>query len=225
MSNHTKPWLIAAAVVLSVLVLAGLLEVWLQTRIAGPVLSQAWINDLVGKLGPFGPVGMVVLMVVAVVFSPIPSGPIAMAAGAMYGSTGGALVCIIGAQTGAMVAFSIARYFGYDAVRRSENSVMQFMAKPRSETALMGVVFASRLVPFISFDAVSYAAGISNLSLWRFALATLVGVVPICWMLAAMGAGMATSGMNWPLIVLIGGGITLVPAAIALLRDWFRRKG
>ena len=224
MTRQTKKWLMAAGAVLLVLILAGVLEVWLQSGAAAPVLSQEGIHDLVAHLGPFGPVALVGLMIGAVVFSPIPSGPIAMAAGAMYGTTGGAIVCIIGAQTGAMLAFCIARYFGYDAVRRSENAVMQFMAKPRSETALMCIVFASRLVPFISFDAVSYAAGVTNLSLWRFALATLVGVVPICWTLSAMGAGMATSGMNWTLILLLGGCVTLIPALIALLRERFRRK-
>lgn len=204
------------------LILAGLLEVWLQSGSAAPVLSEDWIHDLISGLGPFGPVALVGLMVLAVVVSPIPSGPIAMAAGAMYGSTGGALVSIIGAQVGAMLAFCIARYLGYHAVRRSENAVMQFMAKPHSETALMGIVFASRLVPFISFDAVSYAAGVTNLSLWRFSLATLVGVVPICWTLAAMGAGMATKGLSWPWILLLGGGVTVIPALIALLRAKFK---
>lgn len=33
-----------------------------------------------------------------------------------------------------------------------------------SQTALMGIVLVSRLLPFISFDIVSYAAGLTALS-------------------------------------------------------------
>ena len=45
-----------------------------------------------------------------------------------------------------------------------------------SQNALMGIVFVSRLLPFLSFDIVSYGAGLTTLSAWRFALATLAGL-------------------------------------------------
>jgi uncharacterized membrane protein YdjX (TVP38/TMEM64 family) len=87
----------------------------------------------------------------------------------------------------------------------------------------MWIIFASRLIPFISFDAISYAAGLTNLTFGRFAIATLLGIVPICWILSAMGAGMATGGIDWMLVVTIGGVVTLVPAIVAWLRNWRRR--
>lgn len=185
-----------------------------------PVFDATWISQTVNGLGAFGPLALIGLMVLAIVISPIPSGPIAVAAGALYGATGGAIISIAGAEIGALLAFSISRYLGYDAVRRSENPVMKFIAVPRSQYALMWIVFASRLIPFISFDAISYATGVTNLAFGRFALATALGIVPICWALAAMGAGMATGGVDWMLVVMIGGGITLVPAMIAMLRKW-----
>ena len=187
-----------------------------------PAFDEAWIHQTVSDLGAFGPFALIGLMVLAIVVSPIPSGPIAVAAGALYGTNGGMVVSVLGAQIGALIAFSAARYLGYDAVRRSENPVMKFIAVPRSQRALMWVVFGSRLIPFISFDAISYAAGITNLSFWRFTIATALGVVPICWILSAMGAGMATGGTDWMLVVTIGGAITLVPATLALLRNWRR---
>jgi uncharacterized membrane protein YdjX (TVP38/TMEM64 family) len=189
---------------------------------AFPVFDEAWVRATVRDLGVFGPVALIGLMVLAIVVSPIPSGPIAVAAGALYGTNGGMVVSVLGAQIGALIAFSAARYLGYDAVRRSENPIMKFIAVPRSQRALMWVVFGSRLIPFISFDAISYAAGITNLSFWRFTIATALGVVPICWILSAMGAGMATGGTDWMLVVTIGGAITLVPATLALLRSWRR---
>ena len=116
----------------------------------------------------------------------------------------------------------MARYLGFDAIRRSDNRVLRFIAVPRSQLALMAVVFVSRLVPFLSFDAISYALGLTNLTFWRFALATGLGVVPVCWALAAMGAGIATGGTGWALVVILCGGITLVPLAVAVVRSRYR---
>ena len=42
--------------------------------------------------------------------------------------------------------------------------------------------------PFVSFDAVSYAAGLSSLRVWRFALGTLAGIVPASFLLAHFGS-------------------------------------
>jgi uncharacterized membrane protein YdjX (TVP38/TMEM64 family) len=189
----------------------------------GFTFSDVWIRDMVRDLGIFGPLALVGLMVIAIVVSPIPSGPIAVAAGTLYGAAMGTVVSIVGAEIGALLAFSAARYLGYDAVRRSANPVMKFMAVPRSQLALMGIIFVSRLIPFISFDAISYAAGLTNLSLGRFAIATSLGIVPICWILATMGAGITTGSLNWMIVVLLGGGITLVPAIFVVIRTQLGR--
>jgi uncharacterized membrane protein YdjX (TVP38/TMEM64 family) len=210
-------------VVVGVLAVATAIGLVIVFRPEGSVLDEAWLRATISDLGVFGPLALIGLMALAVVASPIPSGPIAVAAGALYGATGGMLVSVAGAQIGAMIAFSAARYLGYDAVRRSENPILKFVAVPRSQRALMWFVFGSRLIPFISFDAISYAAGITNLSFWRFAIATAFGIIPISWILAAMGAGMASGGSDWMLIVTIGGGITLLPAIVTLIRN--RRKG
>jgi uncharacterized membrane protein YdjX (TVP38/TMEM64 family) len=185
-----------------------------------PAVNETSLRQTISNLGVFGPFAVIGLMVLAIVVSPIPSGPIAVAAGALYGASEGTILSIIGAEIGALLAFSLSRYFGYGAIRRSQNPILKFIAVPRSQRALMWIVFASRLIPFISFDAISYATGVTNLTFGRFAIATAMGIVPICWALAAMGSGMATGGIDWMLVVLLGGGMTLVPATIAVLRKW-----
>ena len=195
---------------LAVAVIAGLVLPSLF-HTAHPVLSEVWVRGLVTDMGMAGPLALIGLMVLAIVLSPIPSGPIAIAAGAMYGTLWGGVFVVTGALLGSVAAFGAARYLGFDAVRRSDNRILKFIAAPRSQFSLMLIVFASRLVPFISFDAVSYAAGLTCLSFGRFILATLLGVVPICFALAAMGSGMADGGASWMWIVVLGGAITLLP--------------
>jgi uncharacterized membrane protein YdjX (TVP38/TMEM64 family) len=183
-------------------------------------LSEVWVRGLVGDLGVFGPLALIGLMVLAIIISPIPSGPIAVAAGALYGTLWGGIITTAGALLGAVIAFGAARYLGFDAIRRSENVVLKYLARPRSQVALMLIVFAARLIPFISFDMVSYGAGITCLSFGRFALATALGVVPVCFALAAMGSGLADGGTNWMWIVGLGGAITLTP----ILGNWIWNK-
>jgi uncharacterized membrane protein YdjX (TVP38/TMEM64 family) len=198
---------------LVVLLGAAMLFAYYHTNSSMP-LTEEWVKQTVGQLGVAGPVALVALMGAAIVLSPIPSGPIAVAAGALYGTLWGGAFTILGAVGGAMIAFGLARYLGFDAVRRSSSPVLRYIAAPRSEGALMLIVFASRLVPFISFDAVSYAAGITCLSFWRFALATVLGVVPVSFALSAVGDGMIGSTTDGMQLVVVGGAITLVPVAL-----------
>jgi uncharacterized membrane protein YdjX (TVP38/TMEM64 family) len=131
-------------------------------------------------------------MTLAVVASPIPSAPIAMAAGAAYGHVWGTVQVVIGAELGALIAFGLARILGRDVLRRVFGTSVD-AGLLGSQNALTGTVFASRLMPFVSFDIISYAAGLSRLHVWRFALATLAGIVPASFVLAHFG-GVAVSG-------------------------------
>ncbi|MCQ0092983.1 TVP38/TMEM64 family protein [Roseovarius sp. M141] len=156
------------------------------------VMEGERLEMLVARAGLWGPVVIVTLMTIAVVASPIPSAPIALAAGAAYGHLWGTLQVVIGAELGALIAFGLARVLGHDVLRRLFGDRLD-TGLLGSQTALTTTVFASRLMPFVSFDMISYAAGLSRLHAWRFALATLAGIVPASFLLAHFG-GEAVSG-------------------------------
>ena len=188
---------------LRVAILAGLtifgivlLGVWL---VAPSVFAEARglldgerLETLVARAGLWGPVLIVTLMTVAVVASPIPSAPIALAAGAAYGHLWGTVQVVIGAELGALIAFGLARVLGHDALRRVFGDRVD-AGLLGSQNALTAMIFASRLMPFVSFDMISYAAGLSRLHAWRFAFATLAGIIPASFLLAHFG-GEAVSG-------------------------------
>lgn len=163
------------------------------------------------RFGHAGPLVLIALMTVAVVVSPLPSAPVALAAGALYGHFWGTLYVVIGAQSGAMLAFAIARYLRPDRIRKWLDGLCTFRQYD-SQNMLMLAVFASRLVPFVSFDAASYAAGLTPLEMWRFAVATLLGILPASFVLAHFGGEAATGGTAglaklFLVFVLLGGSV------------------
>lgn len=185
----------------------------------GIILDPGALKAEVGKLGPWGPLVVVGLMVLAILASPIPSAPIALAAGALYGHAWGTLYVLMGAEIGALAAFGIARLAGYELLRHwfGERLSLGWFG---SQNALMGLVFASRLLPFVSFDLVSYAAGLTVLSWWRFAVATLAGIVPASFLLAHFGAEMVAGGAAEAIIAALALGVLVaIPFAVKLLRD------
>ena len=166
------------------------------------LMDEERLQGEIERLGYWGPLAIIVLMVAAIVMTPIPSGPIAMVAGAAYGPFLGTVYVVIGAEGGALVAFCIARRFGHDTVQRYLKGRLSFLTCSRSQTWLMAAVFVSRLVPFLSFDAISYAAGLTPLAFWRFAVATLAGVVPVAFLFTYLGreliAADAERILLWP---------------------------
>jgi uncharacterized membrane protein YdjX (TVP38/TMEM64 family) len=223
MANQ-KPLLYKRRLLAAGLVLAVIAGLALPYMMLGDqqMFSEAWVRQVTGGLGAAGPVFLVLFMALAIVVSPIPSGPIGVAAGAIYGTLWGGVLTIIGAFLGACLAFLAARYLGFDAIRKSENRLLKAIAAPRSQWSLMAIVFASRLIPFVSFDAVSYAAGLTSLTLPRFALATLLGVIPVSFVLTAIGAGLQGAEMSKPLLAVIAG-ITLLPVLGKWVWDRIRR--
>ena len=211
--------ILAAMAILGIAVLG----VWLFapsafTEVRG-LMDGERLGMLVTRAGFWGPVLIVTLMTVAVVASPIPSAPIALAAGAAYGHVWGTVQVVIGAELEALIAFGLARVLGHDVLRRVFGDRVD-AGLLGSQAALTVTVFASRLMPFVSFDMISYAAGLSRLHAWRFALATLAGIVPASFLLAHFG-GEAVSGdfgrATWAILGL--GLVTGLPVLWVALRQ------
>lgn len=144
------------------------------------------LDTLVASAGNWGPLVIIALMTTAIVFSPLPSAPVALASGAMYGHAWGTIYVVIGAELGALFAFALARWFARDLVAHHlEGRIGHIFLG--SQNYLTLIVFLSRLVPFVSFDLVSYAAGLTRITTARFALATLTGILPASFFLAHFG--------------------------------------
>jgi uncharacterized membrane protein YdjX (TVP38/TMEM64 family) len=222
MTTGTRIRILAAVV--AVLLLVAAYRLLDKTGILATITDGDALRQFIMGLGAAGPLAVIGLMTLAILVSPIPSAPIALAAGAAYGHTWGTAYILIGAELGALGAFGIGRLLGHDALHRWFGDRLP-KTRLRSQGALMAIVFASRLLPFVSFDVVSYAAGLTKLSLWRFALATLAGILPASFLLAHFGGEMATGELDRILLAVLALGlVTGIPLAVHFLRERKRKR-
>ena len=171
-----------------------------------------WIQENVHRFGAWGPIALVGLMVLATIFSPIPNSLITLAIGATYGPLWGSVIAIVGAFLAAMLAFYLSKKFGSSFVEKyipHTHMIHDFF----KENAFF-TIFILRIIPSISFDMVSYGAGLTSMSYRTFALATLLGILPGTISIVLVGAGLTfDSGLSWIGIglyaLLIVGGVIL----------------
>ncbi len=194
--------------------------VFIQTMESGlldVLKNQERLSGIFKELGLIGPVAIISLIAFAIIITPIPSAPVAIVSGALYGHTFGTIYVVIGALLGALGAFMISRKLGYDYINKKLHQKMPEKILG-SQNTLMMIVFVTRLAPFISFDVISYAAGLTKLTLLRFTLATLMGIIPISFVLAHLGSevenGEIESIVN---ALLLLGFFTLMPLIIKKL--------
>jgi uncharacterized membrane protein YdjX (TVP38/TMEM64 family) len=214
-------------VILLIIVLITLLAAYLIADQSGwidIILDQTLLKSTVHNAGIFGILIIIGLMVIAIIFNPIPSAPIALVAGALYGHTWGTVYIVIGALAGAVIAFTIARITGRSLIVRllGEHTMPSWIG---SQNSMMMTVLLSRLVPFISFDLISYGAGLTSLKLWRFSIATLIGLLPASFLLAHFGSEMTADNLNESMSVIFLAGILLLLPVIFGLAKLLKRAG
>jgi len=177
--------------------------------------SQAAILALLKSMGSIAPLGFMAVMALAVA-SPLPSLPLDIAAGVFFGPYLGTLYSATGALVGSIISFSIARLLGRSLIERFLRGHINFCSTC-SDRMLTGVVFFTRLIPVVSFDMVSYGSGLTKMSLWRFSLATFLGMLPLTFVYNKFGAALVVDGK---LAAAFG---IIVVLSLFLLPVWFER--
>ena len=147
-----------------------------------PEINNYYSNaeKIIADANEYGPLIYMVLMIFAILISPIPASPLAIISGSLFGVWNGLLYTLISATIGAVIAFTLARFFLRDWIDKKFSRTRfykELVTKNNKDIAYL--VFFTRLVPHISFDVVSYLAGITNINIFIFALVTFLGMIPI----------------------------------------------
>ena len=182
------------------------------------------VRDFVASYGAYAALVSFLLMIFQSVAAPLPAFLLTLANANLFGWWQGALLSWSSAMAGAAVCFFIARILGRDAAEKltSKAGIAQidvFFEKYGRNTILI-----CRLLPFISFDIVSYAAGLTSMSFGSFFIATGIGQLPATIVYSYVG-GMLTGGAQ----LLMTGLLILfaLSALIVLLRKIYtdRQRG
>ncbi|MFA5246589.1 MAG: TVP38/TMEM64 family protein [Candidatus Micrarchaeia archaeon] len=152
-----------------------------------PNISVGDFEKAIRDSGPMGPLIIVASQLLASIFSPIPNSIITIAAGRIYGGFWGGMFSYIGGLLGAAVTFWIGRKLGRQYVAHfvkdnDLDAVDGFISK-HGVWAIVG----GRLLPFMSFDAISYAAGMTSMDFGAFMLASVFGTAPGIFAYAYLG--------------------------------------
>ena len=153
-------------------------------------------DDMHAFIAQYGKWAMAIsflLMVFQSIAAPLPAFFITLTNANLFGWWQGCILSWVSSMTGAAMCFWIARILGRDVVEKictkgALLSIEEFFAKYGKRCILV-----ARLLPFISFDIVSYAAGLTAMDFWGFFIATGVGQMPACIVYSYVG-GMLTGG-------------------------------
>jgi uncharacterized membrane protein YdjX (TVP38/TMEM64 family) len=157
---------------------------------------------LIRSWGVAAPLMSVLLMIIQAIVAPVPAFVVTAANGMVFGSFWGALISWIGALMGALTAFFIARLFGNVALRKivHNQKTVEFI-KHAGEKRGFYVILLSRLLPFISFDIISYMAGLSGIRLWAFVSGTALGMLPATLFYTYIGNEIPAIEKNFPILL------------------------
>ena len=171
--------------------------------------------------GAFAVVASFALMILQSLAAPIPAFLITFANAAIYGWVWGALISWSSAMVAAAICFFIARFLGRDAV-------MNFMSQGALESIDKfferygrNAVLICRLLPFVSFDFVSYAAGLTGMDFLGFFIATGIGQLPATLVYSYLG-GMLTEGVVYAMYAILSA--TALFLVILLGRKVYKNK-
>ncbi|WP_066310998.1 TVP38/TMEM64 family protein [Bacillus sp. FJAT-29814] len=227
MKKSQRFWMIGLYYLIAFILIAyfGHREIRDAINHSAQYLKNADVEGFRDYLLSFGSMAAVVsalVMVFQSIIAPLPAFVITFANGLLFGWFWGAVLSWSSAMAGAILCFYMAKIMGRPIVekivtKKALNWWDQFFAKYGKHA-----VFIARLVPIVSFDLVSYAAGVTSISFWQFFWATGLGQLPATILYSYLGQN-ATSTVKI-LFTIFSIVIALVVIGM-ILRPKFRTRG
>jgi uncharacterized membrane protein YdjX (TVP38/TMEM64 family) len=151
------------------------------------------LRDYLLGFGPWAAAVSFLLMVIQSVAAPLPAFVITLANGLLFGAFWGGVLSWSSAMAGAAVCYGIARSLGRPAVERLVGARPLARGDAFFERYGTHAVLIARLIPVISFDVISYAAGLTVIRFVPFMVATGIGQLPATVVYSVLGENINTA--------------------------------
>jgi uncharacterized membrane protein YdjX (TVP38/TMEM64 family) len=208
-TQAAKPrnWLLTRALLIAVISLVCGLLVWSYASggifrvllTSGPAEEKvAALRAFFDGFGVAAPLAYVGFVILEVVIAPIPGTMLYAPGGVIFGGFWGGFLSLAGNVIGAGIACQLMRVF--IGKRAEEYLERSSLARYEERITKRGawVIFLLRVNPLTSSDLVSYAAGLTHLSVWKLMLGTLAGMAPLCFAQSYLADGLLTA---FPLLI------------------------
>ena len=180
---------------------------------------ERWIDDL----GAWGPIIYMLFFAASMVFAPLPTTPLPIAAAAVFGAIPAFFYTLLAGAVGASLCFVIARRWGRPALQRFLPD--KLVAEVDRVAGQLGarVLFLLRLFPIFGTDVVSYGAGLTPIRYWTYLAITIVGSTPALVLAVLAGEGLRDNRAVAIIAIAALAALLLLPILYLALRK--RRDG
>ena len=151
------------------------------------------VESIIGYIKSFGAWAILIsflLMMFQSVIAPLPAFLITFANAAIFGWWQGAILSWSSAMPGALLCFYIARIAGRDFVEKLNKNFSLQKLDEYFDRYGEHTILVCRLLPFISFDFISYAAGLTAIKPIPFLIATGLGQLPATIVYSYVGSNL-----------------------------------
>lgn len=143
--------------------------------------------------------------------------PMIIIAGALFGWLRAMAYTLLGGMVGTSISFFIGRYFGRGLlVHWKGPSILGKIEEKLPQKFTFKAIFLLRLLPHPLYDVVGYASGFTNISYFRYIVATACGAAPGVFILTYFAGFIGT-------IHFLAGYIALWVAVLFFLVFFYRR--
>lgn len=161
--------------------------------------DQAKISGWVKQFGYWGPVFIILFMVLQMFMVVVNVVALIIIAILAYGPVWGSLIGFTGVMVASLIGYAIGYWAGSALVQKLLGE--KTAKKVEEQVCRYGIwaIVIARLSPFISNDAISFIAGSTKLTFWKFIAATIGGIVPLIVLIAFLGGDIERmkTGLIW----------------------------
>ncbi|NWF57529.1 MAG: TVP38/TMEM64 family protein [Syntrophaceae bacterium] len=181
------------------------------------------LKTLILSFGLWAPLVSAFLMVAQSVILFLPAFPIFVVNALVFGPIYGLLLSWSSAVAGSVVCFSIAKTLGRPVVEKLVNKEHLETADRALKKYEKYVILLFGFVPVVSFDVISYAAGLTLLGTWEFLALVCIAQVPtaLFYTLLVHRIDRGALDVYWVLAALL---FFLVGIGSTLARGYLRRR-
>lgn len=139
------------------------------------------MEEFIKSFGMLAPIIFILMFaILPIFFFPVPI--LALVGGVVFGFVNGSILTFIGAIINCYLMFIISRKYGREYAKK----LLKKKLKPKqaekifnvSDDKLMISLVVLRLIPLVPYNLINYGFGLTNISLLKYMLASIFGIIP-----------------------------------------------